>query len=279
MRFRWMNVPVAVASYAVLLISAEENAGMGAVVFLCAYSMLSWGLLGLMLGRATLQRERGGYNFLRADAMTVMGEEYGVFSHFYCCAEPLANMLTQRIEDGLRNQLGCGEAGAVTLKDIDKELGKPESRAFRRFVFPTDAYGTVCSMVYTQTVTGKAQSIRWWLLAQGPRNPNALFWMYVWAPLGNLFKLKEFVLRGYFPLSRLHVIRPGTFTALDVSNRLSEANTVAFDVFVDTLDEHGVDTSSLKVKSANALNINISGGTASFNNVVQGAMTKMFGKA
>jgi len=279
MKFHWGNVSAALGLYLGLVIAAGAELGVTAAVSLVVYFLLSWGLLCFMLSGAVSRQRSGSYDFWRDGAMNAMGETFGSFSHVFCCETYLGDELSQKMEALLRRRLGCGEAGTVTLRDIDPEQPERESREFRRILLPSDKYGTVCTLVFSQSVTGDAQGVRWWLLAKGPRNPNSLFWMYALAPIGNLFRLKEYFLRGYFPLSHLYTIRPGTFSILDVTNRLNEAHAVAFDILVETLDEHGVDTSGLKARNVNAMNINVSGGSASFNNVVQGAMTKIMGKA
>jgi hypothetical protein len=74
-------------------------------------------------------------------------------------------------------------------------------------------------------------------------------------------------------------IYPGFYNGIDVQNRTQAIQNVAFATLVEVLDSFGIDTTDLKIQKASMLNINVSGGQATFGSVVQGAMNKVAGMA
>jgi len=113
----------------------------------------------------------------------------------------------------------------------------------------------------------------------GLRDPNKLLWRYVGAPFQAPFQILPYRRREFDPVSGLMTIYPGFFNGLDVQYRTQAFQNVAFTTLVDVLDSFGIDTTDLKIQKASLLNINVSGGHATFGSVVQGAMNKVKGIA
>ena len=78
-------------------------------------------------------------------------------------------------------------------------------------------------------------------------------------------------MRGkYNVAANLCVIYGAFFENLDILTAERIVQKMALDDLIKVLDENGVDTSDLKLQRNQTLNINASGGQASFGSVVQG---------
>ena len=163
------------------------------------------------------------------------------------------------------------------FKDVDRDLVSPETRPFLLTTAAETARKSGFALLCNFTRTANIQSVRWWMLVSGVRDPNKVFWRYVFAPLSAPFSVLPYLRRQYDPLSGLMTIYPGFFNGIDVLNRTREIQFVAFETLVEVLDSFGIDTTDLKQQRSNILNINVSGGQTNFGSVVQGAMNKVTG--
>ncbi|TKD34312.1 hypothetical protein FCG41_19955 [Azotobacter chroococcum] len=215
--------------------------------------------------------------FSQSGAANALGTEWGSFHHVFYSTESVIEAFRVTLSNSLKEKFGCPELEDIVFKDVDRDLESPETRTFFRTVAKETSRRTGFVLLCTFTRTANIQGVRWWILVSGVRDPNKLFWRYVFSPISVPFVVLPYIRRQYDPLSGLTTIYPGFFNAIDLLTRARELQFVAFETLIEVLESFGVDTTDLKQQKGNILNINVSGGQTSFGSVVQGAMNKVTG--
>jgi hypothetical protein len=246
---------------------------------LAIYVVLAMLIARTLISNAELRRTGNTVEFSQSGAADSIGTQYGSFHHVYYSPKPVNESLAAALGSALKGKLGCAEFRQISFKDVDRDLAEPEIRNFSITTAPDTRRSTGFSLMFAFDRTTNVQSVRWWILVRGLRDPNKVFWRHVFAPLSVPFVLWPYIKRQYDPLNGLMTIYPGFFNGIDVLNRTREIQYIAFETLVEVLDAFGIDTTDLKQQKNNVLNVNVSGGKASFGAVVQGAMNKVMGGA
>lgn len=274
MRFKIKNIFIAGALYiwlAALLFQLDSILLIVAAVYVAGTMMIA----GSIIKSAEARREAKTIEFSQTDAVSYLGIQWGSFHHVFFSEKLVLESLREALTSALIDKLGCDVVEEISFKDVDRDLDKPETRVFIRAIAPKTPRNTGFSFLCTLSKSRDVQGLRWWILIDGQRDPNKVFWRYVLAPLTLPFVLLPYWRRQYDPLAGLTSIYPGFFNSIDVLSRTRELQFVAFETLVETLDGLGIDTSDLKQQKGNILNINVSGGNTSFGSVVQGALNKV----
>lgn len=274
MRFKIKNIFIAGALYiwlAALLFQLSPVLLVAAAVYVVG----SMAIAGSIIKSAEARRDAKTIEFSQTDAVSYLGIQWGSFHHVFFSEKPVLESLREALASALKDRLGCDVVEEISFKDVDRDLDKPETRIFIRAIAPQTSRKTGFSFLCTLSQSRDVQGLRWWILIDGQRDPNKMFWRYVFAPLTLPFVLLPYWRRQYDPLAGLTSIYPGFFNSIDVLSRTRELQFVAFETLVETLDSLGIDTSDLKQQKGNILNINVSGGQTSFGSVVQGAFNKV----
>ncbi len=279
MRFKLRNALIVLVPYGYLAAMLMGAGGLGAVLLGAIYTAAAMAVCRAMIASAERRRSANALEFSRTGAANVLGIQYGTFFHTFQSKEPVLESLKASLGNALHGNLGCSELKFVNLKDIDRDLPSPETRTFMLVDGKESVRGTKFHVLASFTREGVIQSLQWWILVGGVRDPNKVLWRYAFAPLTVPFMLLPYIRREHDPLPGLLTVHPGFFNGIDVLTRTRELQFVAFETLVQVLDTYGIDTSDLKQQRATVLNINVSGGQASFGSIVQGAMNKVTGTA
>jgi len=279
MRFKLRNALFVVVLYGYLAVLLFGEGGAGAVIAGAIYTIVVMVVCRAMIASAESRRSANALEFSRNGAANALGTQYGTFFHTFQSTEPVLESLKSSLGNALRGNLGCSELKFVALKDIDRDLPSPETRTFMLVDGKESVRGTKFHVLASFTREGLVQSLQWWILVGGARDPNKVLWRYALAPLTVPFMLLPYIRREHDPLPGLLTVYPGFFNGIDVLTRTRELQFVAFETLVQVLDSFGIDTSDLKLQRASVLNVNVSGGQASFGSIVQGAMNKVTGTA
>ncbi len=278
MRFKLRNVLIVLVLYGYLAAMLFAF-GLGAVIAGALYVAVTIVVCRAMIASAERRRDANSLEFSRSGAANALGVQYGTFFHTFQSKEPVLESLKSSFGNALRGCLGCSELKFIALKDIDRDLPSPETRTFMLVNGKESARGTKFHVLASFTREGAIQSLQWWILVGGARDPNKVLWRYAFAPFTIPFMLLPYARREHDPLPGLLTVYPGFFNGIDVMTRTRELQFVAFENLIEVLDSFGIDTSDLRQQRASVLNVNVSGGQASFGSIVQGAMNKVTGTA
>lgn len=278
MRFMIRNAFIGGGLYLLVFLNALNG---GAVLA----GVLAVYVVGCMLIEKTLiasaesRRSASAVEFSQTGAADALGIQYGSFHHVYHSGENVNQKLQASLSSALQTRLGCTGLREIAFTDVDTGIERPETRGFLIASAPETTRKSGSVLLCSFARLADVQSVRWWILVSGVRDPNKVFWRYARSPLTIPFVLWPYVKRRYDPLNGLMTIYPGFFNGIDVLNRTREIQCVAFETLVEVLDSFGIDTTDLKNQKGNILNVNVSGGQASFGAVVQGAMNRVTGAA
>lgn len=274
MRFKIRNIFIAGALY-IWLAALLFQLSPALFIVVAVYVAGCMAITGNIIRSAEARREAKTIEFSQTDAVSYFGIQWGSFHHVFYSEKPVLESLRESLASALKNKLGCDVVEDISFKDVDRDLDKPETRVFIRAIAPQTSRKTGFSFLWTLSKSRDVQGLRWWILIDGQRDPNKVFWRHVFSPLTLPYVLLPYWRRQYDPLAGLTAIYPGFFNSIDVLSRAREIQFVAFETLVETLDSFGIDTSDLKQQKGNILNINVSGGKTSFGSVVQGAFNRV----
>jgi len=278
MRFRWRNAVIAAALYVFLGVALLDVSGVVLIVAIVYTLACIFGARAMILGAESRKSEANTVEFSRQHPATVLGRSSSSFLYVFDHAEPVVDHVLTGIATALSEKLGASELRSLTFRDIDRDLPKPEARAFGFSAAPATSRNTHLSVLLVSSTQGSVQGIRWWIFELGERDPNKVFWRYALAPISTPTTVVPYLRREFEPLHGLMSVDPGFFNSIDVGTRTREIERVSIDALVKALDGLGIDTSELKLQRANVLNINVGGGaTATFGSLVQGAFNRVAG--
>lgn len=276
MRFKIKNALIGIGAYLYILV-ALTGIDTALPVGFAIYAIVCMLIAKAFISGAEERRSNNAVEFSQSGAADSIGVQYGSFHHVFYSNEDVIEAYRSALNNALKGKLGCPDLHEVALKDVDRDLNSPETRTFLMTTTAETARKSGFVLLCNFTRTAGIQGIRWWMLVSGVRDPNKIFWRYVFSPLSAPFSILPYIRRQYDPLSGLMTIYPGFFNGIDVLNRTREIQFVAFETLVEVLESFGVDTTDLKQQKGSILNINVSGGQTSFGSVVQGAMNKVTG--
>lgn len=271
-----------------------HNAVMGAIIYIYLFGYLLSASIGLatvaaiytfgcmLLARWVLSdaesRTSKEIEFSRSEAMDAFGEEWSSFHHVFSSNEPVIERFRTALSSTLKLKCDCPELKEIVFKDVDRALDFTESRTFLHTSAKETPRKTGFVFLCSFTKSANVQGVRWWILIRGDRDPNKLFWYYLFSPVSLPFSIRNYLKRRWDPINGLTTIQDGFFNSIDILSRTRELQFVAFETLVEVLDSFSIDTSDLKQQKGNILNINVSGGQTSFGSVVQGAMNRVTGR-
>lgn len=278
MRFKLRNALIGAAIYLQLLLTLGA-ASPGLALLFAIYAGGCMAVARMWIDEAERRKSDHGVEFCKIGAANSFGQQYGSFHHVFHSHDAVNDAYRDALTTALSNKLGCTGLHAISFKDVDKDLMSAESRSFFVSTAPETPRNTGFTLLCDFAKNLNVQTVRWWMLVSGVRDPNKVFWRYALAPFTVPFTFLAYLRREYDPLSGLMTVHPGFFNEIDVLNRTREMQYVAFETLVEVLESFGIDTSDLKAQKGNVLNINVSGGQTNIGNVVQGAMNKVRGVA
>lgn len=245
------------------------------LVFFLIYAAICMLIELSFIARSEERKSNNIIEFWRSGALDSIGIPYGSFHYVFCSNEAVIEAFRTALNSALRGKLGCPGLYDFFLKDQDIRFR--ETRTFLITKAPETARKSGFILLCDFTRTIDIQTVRWWVLISGVRDPNKVLWRYAFAPLSTPFLILPYTRRERDPLSGLMTVYPGFFNGVDILNRTREFHFVAFETLIEVLNSFGVDTTDLKQQKGNILNINVSGGQTSFGSVVQGARNKISG--
>lgn len=251
--------------------------GLWVILFGIAYAAACMLFFKSMLEGVEKRRNDNLLEFSRWGAKEAIGREVASFHHLYASAQPVSEALKSAINDALVKKLACPALQPIDFKDIDRDLVHHETRTLLYSTSPRTLRGTDVGVLCYFSRTENVQGLRWWILVQGVRDPNKVFWFYLLSPGFMPGKIIPYWRREYDPSIGLKTVHPGFFNSLDVQTKVRELHSIVFETLVEVLDSFGLDTSMLKQQEASVLNVNVNGGHANIGSIVQGAFNKIQG--
>ncbi len=278
MRFKFRNALMGIGAYLYILVTLA-SVDSALFVGFAIYALVCMVIAKSFINGANARKSSNAVEFSQSGAPESIGTLYGSFHHVFYSNESVIEKFRLALSSAMKEKLGCPDLSKVVFKDVDRDLGAPETRNFLITTAAETSRKSGFFLLCHFTRTANIQGVRWWMLVSGFRDPNKFFWFYVRAPLVVPFQVLPYLRRQYDPLNGLMTIYPSFFNEIDVLNRTREIQFVAFETLVEVLESFGIDTADLKQQKGNILNINVSGGQTSFGSVVQGAMNKVTGLA
>lgn len=272
MRFRFRNLLSVVVLYAVvvwLLYTGSESATL--IIAFFVYAGVCIFLSSGMIKQAEARDSGKVIEFSQSGALNALGSEWGSFHHVFFHSESVFDKLLSSFTHAFSEKFQSQPLKKLIFTDVDPELQEHEGRTFLYTSTPKTIRGTSFVFLATFAETSNVQTVRWWILIKGLRDPNKLVWRYALAPISFPFVARPYLKREYDPLPGITTIYPGFFSNIDVIRKTREIQFLAFQTLIDVLESYGIDTSDLKLQKANLLNINVTGGQVTFGSVVQGA--------
>ena len=277
MRFKLRNIPIGLMVYGYAVAFSIGAAGAFATLALAVYVGACMLICKAMIAKAESRKNSNTLEFSRDGAANAIGTQYGSFFHVFQSPEPVIETVKVAIGNALKGKLGCSDLKFIAFKDIDRDLEKPETRTFLLISAPETGRKSNFHFLATFGRERAIQTVRWWILVGGEKDPNKVFWRFLLSPITIPFMLLPYLRREHDPLSGLMTVFPGFFNGIDVLSRTKEISFIAFETLVEILDQNGIDTTDLKQQRASIMNVNVSGGQATIGSMVQGAMNKVGG--
>jgi len=182
MRFKIKNIFIAGALYiwlAALLFQLSPVLLIIATIYVAG----SMAIAGSIIKSAEARKEAKTIEFSQTDAVSYLGIQWGSFHHVFFSEKPVLASLREALASALKDRLGCDVVEDISFKDVDRDLDKPETRVFIRAIAPQTSRKTGFLFLCTLSQSRDVQGLRWWILIDGQRDPNKVFWRYVFAPL------------------------------------------------------------------------------------------------
>lgn len=274
MRFRITNALIAGIIYSAVALVLYQT-GLVRLIAILIYAFMTMVLMKYFIDAAERRKTMNVIEFSQIEAINALGTNLGSFHHIFYSHEPVLEAFQNDLTSALQNKLGCTVLKQIEFKDVDRELAQPETRVFFAAEAPRTLRRTGFVLLYSFSRSNEVQSIRWWVVVEGGRDINKVFWRYVSAPVIVPFVLLAYIRRQYEPLYGVSTIYSGFFNSIDILSKTRELHYVTFETLIETLDNFGIDTSDLKQQKGDILNINVSGGQTSFGSIVQGALNKV----
>lgn len=240
---------------------------------------LVWYISAKILGNTKKSDTNSDISFRRRDPFGALGVTHSAFQHVFFHTEniekPLLSTISQKlVEIGLEPKFT-----SLSISDRDKNLKDHELRHFTVATFPETLRQTKTRVVLKADHTGHSGAISWWILRQGTITKNTKFLFVAFAPLTIIFWIVSWIRDPNNFFNNFYKHYDSSYNAMDMNTASRWINEAIFEALVQELDQHGIDTSTLKEQKSQVMNINVSGGKVSMGSVVQGAMNRVSGKS
>jgi hypothetical protein len=266
-KIRLRSILVVGFTYLLLFIVAISMGGLGVVLSL--YVIFSIFVGKMLLDKDIAISSQEDSRFKKTQPLKKHGVSLADFEYLYFFSDNIFVELRDEINDRILNSSIFPELRTVYFTDCDRRLLEPERRDFYLSSACGTRHGTEMALVlYTQS-QGDAQFVHWWVLARGFIDPDRVFTLLANAPLALPFWIFASWRNELDLASASRNVYDSFYAKLDYTSLARYLHFVAFEALVKVLDNHGIDTSDLKVQRAQVMNFNISGGQARFGNVVQ----------
>jgi hypothetical protein len=209
-------------------------------------------------------------NFLQDDSL---GNVFGSFVYaFRSDKADIISLILSQIEASIQHEFPETQRKVLTLIDNDRRLTNPEKREFFILTLPETSRSTTISVVFYAEARQYSHVLRWWVLLQGPITSSDLVGYVLFSPFTLPFWFWSRIQGRHNVVAGLRSTYGAFFDYVDIYTADRVVQKMALDDLIAVLDANGVDTSDLKLQRNQTLNINVSGGQASFGSVVQGKM-------
>jgi hypothetical protein len=218
-------------------------------------------------------------NFKREGAFDNYGSSVFDFEyHFRAPDWEVTKQVLRALQSELNAAGNIESINNVVITDKDRKLPKRDDREFLKVeVENTLRKGKVTQLLFTSK-TGHMFGIKWWFLATGDYDKWRVVTFLLFSPVSIIFWFIPRLLGNHNLAIRLRNIYPAIYERLDLLNAINALNKLTMDTLIKVLEENGVDVSDLKTQQAQVMNIQISGGKATFGSIAQGSMNKVVSK-
>lgn len=241
-----------------------------------AYLLITMAISYVLLKSDINNLKKQSNNFKRIEPF----ESYGSLVHnfqysFKADSNKIIIETIQAIIRNLEKDPVFVDTKVETITDLDKKLIKKDAREFIISQSKETLRGGKVTHILNSDDTGSMYIIEWWFLVSGIITKASIISFIVFTPLTIIFWLIS-RLRGNHNLAlNLREIYPAYYESHDLLTIINSTNKLTMEILIKELSDKGIDTSDLKMQQAQSMNINISGGKASFGSVVQGAMNNI----
>ena len=235
----------------------------------------AWIAAALIMRKEIDRALENKHSFRKIKPFRYLGFEVGEFQHVYRHDENIAIPLRDAISSGIGEALELEPLKPLALEDTDPDLKVKETRHFLTSQAGATDFGSDVHLIVQQSREANMASIRWWVVLGGYIDKTKQMNFVVFAPLLIWFWLPAYLMNKYDVVGSLLKVHDGDFNQFDAVFMIRAIHETVFDVLISELESRDIDTSSLKLQQANVLNINVSGGKATFGSVVQGAFNSV----
>ena len=239
-----------------------------AIIWIIAYSVMN---------REISHLKKNATEFARNYPFKYFGSSYGSFSHAFYYEYDLKDKLLNAIQRELALKTTVGQINAINITDVDRSLNGPDDRRFYVTVPTITRRGTSITLLISFRSFGRMQYIQWWVLAGGYIDSNKKFNFVAYSPITIWLWIIPYLRRNYDITALVRTIHSSTYNVFDSETRVKCLHEVVFEALISELENHGIDTSSLKEQKMQAISINMSGGNFNMGDIIQSAKTKISG--
>jgi hypothetical protein len=232
----------------------------------------------------------GSYLFYRRDVKSLSAQKrlfkkhspflpYGdsvvEFQYIFQHDDNIVVDVATEVVESIKQKADLTTVETVEFSDTDKKLSASDKREFSLGTGKPTMRGSQIHAFLYHDQYGQMQNIQWWILVNNPikRSKVAIFLLFsfvtfpfrLWPYLKGTFNIAAYIRDPY----------QAFYEDLDLIMQIRAIHEVIINSLVDSLESRGVDTSDLKTQKAQSMNINVSGGKATFGNVMQGAMNSV----
>jgi len=237
------------------------------------YSFFSMGFSYYLLKVDISRLNEKSFRFNRLSPFRNFGASLFEFQYsFKADNDEIITEITNSITKNLEKFSGFSETNIQTFTDIDKNFENHDSRDFVISRSEETLRGGKVTQLLRLDKSGSMYSIKWWFFLSGVIENAAMISFVIYAPFSMPFWIFPRH-RGLVNLAvKIRKIYPAYYESYDLITIVNCANKLTMETLIEELESRDIDTSDLKTQQAQAINISISGGSASFGTVVQGAL-------
>lgn len=237
------------------------------------YVVMSFFMMRLMMAIDSRRVRDSEIRFKTHGAFDQLGCEVARFTYAYMSDAKSNYAFLKKMDHEI--EMKFSGAGLQPIEFIDEASCAIQKTKIYESAYIYKTQGdTDIKVIFDSKETDFIKLIEWRIFAGLTTNENKAFMLTAMAPVLLPMVFFPFLVGKYRPFLSCQAVYSSFFNNLEIREQVQIFQVLAFDTLVKTLDSLGIDTSDLKMQRASVMNINVSGGNASFGNVVQGNQNK-----
>jgi len=194
------------------------------------------------------------------------------FQHIFQHDKNVLDEVLTEIIQSVKQKTSLSTVEKIEFIDIDKKLSSNDKRVFHLGTGEPTIRGSQINTFLYHDQFGEMQNFQWWILVNNPIKRSKVIVFLAFSFISFPIRLISYLKGTYNIAAHLRNPYQAFYEDLDLIVQIRSIQEAIINSLVESLDARGIDTSDLKTQKAQNLNINVSGGKATFGNVMQGAM-------